>query len=327
MTTATLSAWSVQTYGGPQVLAPVHRPVAAPEATEVLIRIRASAVTRADGMMRAGKPKFARLFLGLKKPHADLSGTCLSGEVIAVGAAVTRFAVGDEVFGLSGMKFGTNATHITLEEDGALVKKPATLTHEEAAVMGDGAMTSWHFLNHVGQVKPGDRVLILAGAGSLGSAAVQFAAAMGAHVTATASARNAKLLSDLGADETIDYAETDGLERGADYDVIFDTIGVASFGAAKKALIKGGRFISPVLTLGLLRDLLTSRLFGSKTAHFAAAGLVKPEQLRVYFEQIIDLSRAGKFAPLMDRTYPLSDLVEAHSYVETGHKRGNVVVV
>lgn len=323
----TFEAWNVRSYGGPEVLAPVSLDMPVPLQEQVLIRIRASAVTRADGMMRAGQPKFARLFLGLFRPRAGLSGTCFSGDVVAVGEGVTRFKPGDAVFGEAGLQFGANASHICVDADGSLVAKPKTLTYEEAAVMCDGAMTSWHFLTQVAPVKPGDRVLILGGAGSLGTAAIQIAKAHGARVTATASARNTDLLTSLGADRMVDYTTEDALPRGSNYDIVFDTLGVSNFRAAKPALADGGQYTCPVLGLRLLRDMIISRWFGAKRASFAAAGMAKPETHRAHLAHLLDLIADNRFAPVMDRTYPFTDLVEAHQYVATGHKRGNVVVV
>ncbi len=323
----TFNAWNVRNYGGPEVLAPVTRAMPTPDAGQILVRIRASAVTRADGMMRSGTPRFARLFLGWSRPRAGLSGTCFAGDVIAVGDGVTQFSVGDAVFGEAGLQFGANATHICLEADGSLVKKPDTLSYQEAAVMFDGAMTSWHFLTRVAKVTPGDKVLILGGSGSLGTAAIQFAVALGASVTATSSARNRKLLGTLGAAHVVDYRAEDALTEGANYDAIFDTLGVASFATAKKALARNGRYVCPVLGLALLRDVVLSRIFGSKRALFAAAGMEKPATHREELAEILRLVEDERFAPVMDRTYPLDDLVEAHRYVETGRKRGNVVVV
>lgn len=324
---ATFNAWDIRHYGGPSVLAPVSRAMPKPGAGQILVQIRASAVTRADGMMRAGQPKFARLFLGLKRPRAGLSGTCFSGDVIAVGDGVTRFAPGDAIFGEAGLSFGANASHICLDADGSLVAKPDAVGYEEAAVMCDGALTSWHFLTRVAGVKPGEKVLILGGAGSLGTAAIQFAKALGATVTATSSARNTELLRTLGADHVIDYTTRDPLEPGADHDVVFDTLGVRSFGEAKPALAAEGRYVCPVLGLRLLRDMVLSRLFSRKRASFAAAGMEKPDVHREELGEILELVATGRFAPVMDRTYPFADLVEAHRYVETGRKRGNVVVV
>lgn len=325
--TATRTAWHIPRYGRPDILTPVTLPLDEPGPLEVLIRIRASAVTRADGMMRKGEPLFARPFLGLRRPRNGLTGTGLSGDVLAVGAKVSRFAPGDMVFGEAGMRFGANASHICLNEDGVLMPKPDSLSHEDAAVLCDGVLTSWHFLRNLGQVQSGERVLILGGAGSLGSAAVQIAAIMGAEVTATSSARNTDLVASLGASRVIDYTSEQALQRGAGYDVIFDTIGVTSFSAAKPALAEAGRYICPVLTLGRLPTILLSRLVGRKRAMFAAAGLEKPQRLRSMLSEILTQIDQGRLAPVMDRIYPLSDLVEAHAYVEAGHKRGNVVVV
>ena len=256
----TFSAWDVTHYGGPEVLRPVSRPLRAPAANQVLIRIRASAVSRADGLMRAGQPKFARLFLGLKRPRAGLSGTCFSGDVVARGDEVTAFKIGDAVFGEAGLQFGANASHICLDQSGSLLKKPDQVTYEEAATLFDGAMTSWHFLTRIAEVKRGEDVLILGGSGSLGTAAVQFAKALGANVTASASARNAGLVKSLGADHVVDYKAVDPLGRKASYDVVFDTLGISSFGAAKPALKEDGRFICPVLGIRLLRDMILTAL-------------------------------------------------------------------
>lgn len=323
----TFDAWSVSRYGGPDVLRPVSKPVATPSASQVLIRIRASAVSRADGLMRAGKPRFARLFLGLNRPRAGLSGTCFSGDVMAVGDAVTTFAVGDAVFGEAGLQFGANASHICVDEQGSLLTKPDSVSYEEAATLFDGAMTSWHFLTRVADMQPGQDVLILGGSGSLGTAAVQFAKAFGATVTATASARNVELLRSLGVDHAVNYHTEDPLARGGAYDVVFDTLGVSSFGSAKPALRKGGLYMCPVLGLALLCDVILSGLFSGKRAKFAAAGMSTPEVHREELSEVLALMEENQFSPVMDRAYPLADLVEAHRYVETGRKRGNVVVV
>lgn len=325
--TATRTAWQIPRYGRPETLTPVTLPMPQPGPTEVLIRIHASAVTRADGMMRKGEPLFARPFLGLRRPRNGLSGTGLSGEVIAIGHKVSRFATGDMVFGEAGMRFGANASHICLDEEGVLMLKPETLSHQDAAVLCDGVLTSWHYLHNLGQVQKGHRVLILGGAGSLGSAAVQIAAAMGADVTATCSARNAGFVAALGANRVIDYATREALQPGVGYDVIFDTLGVTSFPAARHALAGTGRYLCPVLTLRRLPAILFSGLVGRKRALFAPVGLEKPQHLRAMLSEILTQIDQDRLAPVMDRIYPLSDLIEAHAYVEAGHKRGNVVVV
>lgn len=325
--TATLTAWSIERYGAPDVLNPVTCPLPTPGPSEVLIRIRASAVTRADGMMRAGRPLFARPFLGLRRPRQNLSGTGLSGEVIAIGHEVGRFAVGDAVFGEAGMKFGANASHICLDEASVLMKKPDALSHEDAAVMCDGPLTSYHFLQEVTQLRSGQRVLILGGSGSLGTAAVQIARAAGAHVAATCSTRNTAFVAGLGADRVIDYTQEDFTALPERYDVIFDTLGVSSFRAARRRLTNNGRYVCPVLTLPLLSAMLQSRLIGRRRALFAAAGLQSPEILRAHLAHLLSMVEAGTLSPVLDRVYPLTDLIEAQRHMETGHKRGNVVVV
>jgi len=323
----TFTAWRMDRYGGPDVLHPVTHPLPSPGPREVLIRIRASAVSRADGMMRAGKPRFARLMLGVTRPRNPLIGTGLSGDVIAVGAQVERFAVGDEVFGEAGLAFGANASHICLPDDGVLMKKPHWLRHEDAAVMCDGPLTSLHFLEHVAAPSAGDRVLILGGSGSLGSAAVQIAATMGVHVTATCGSENAELVARLGAHHVIDYRSADPFAARASYDVVYDTVGVASFRAAAPALRPGGRYMCPVLSLRLLGATLWTRLRGGRRATFSAAGLQPPAKLRSLLARLVGMVEANTLAPVLDRTYPLADLVDAHRHVETGHKRGNVVAI
>src|SRR6056297_103283 len=325
--TATLTAWSIPRYGSPEVLTPVSRPIPNPGPGEILIRIRASAVSRADGMMRAGKPRLARLFLGLRRPRHDLSGTGLSGEVIAVGADFARFAVGDAVFGETGLKFGANASHICLPENGVLMPKPGSLSHEEAAVMCDGPLTSLNFLREVADLRAGEKVLILGASGSLGSAAVQIAAAMGADVTGTSSARNADMVAALGASRVIDYGREDFTRMAERYDVIFDTLGVSSFARAKGSLTRAGRYVCPVLGLGLLGAMIRTAIAGTRKARFSATGMLKPEVLRPMLGTLIDMVEDGKLAPVIDRVYPLADLIEAQRHMETGHKRGNVVVV
>ncbi|WP_372839891.1 NAD(P)-dependent alcohol dehydrogenase [Phaeovulum sp.] len=324
---ATLTAWTIRSYGAPDRLAPVQRPMPTPGPTEILIRIRASAVTRADGMMRAGRPRFARAFLGFRRPRKDLSGTGLSGEVIAVGAQVRRFAVGDAVFGEAGLNFGANASHICLDENGVLMHKPAALSHEDAAVMCDGPLTSLNFLQNVARLVPGERVLILGGSGSLGSAAVQIAAAMGADVTASCSTRNVELVASLGADRVIDYTKQDPLAAPDRYDVIYDTLGITTFRKARQSLAQNGRYVCPVLSLGLLLAMLRTSAFGQRKARFSATGLLKPEILRPMLAKLIKMNTLGKLEPVIERVYPLDDLIAAHEHMESGHKRGNIVVV
>lgn len=321
-----LSAWSIRRYGAPEQLAPVTRTMPSPGPSEVLIQIHASAVTRADGMIRSGTPRWARLFLGFRRPRKDLSGTGLSGVVIATGNEVSRFSIGDEVFGETGLNFGANASHICLSESGVLMPKPEALSHEEAAVMCDGPLTSFNFLHVLADLRPQEKVLIIGASGSLGSAAVQIAAAMGAEVTGTCSARNSELVASLGAAHVIDYEVEDITQSAQRYDVIYDTLGLTSFAQAKRVLSHNGRYVCPVLGVSLLMAVLCTAMFGSRKAKFSATGILEPAVLRDMLGKLLELVERDELSPVMDRTYPLEDLIEAHRYMETGHKRGNVVV-
>ncbi len=321
------TAWKITRYGAPEVMVPVTRLLPTPQKNELLIRIHTAAVTRADSMMRAGTPRFARLFLGLHRPRNDLVGTGFSGEVIAVGPDVTRFTPGDAVFGEAGTQFGANASHICLSQEGVILHKPDHLPHDQAAVLCDGVLTSWNFLHHVAQLRAGERVLILGASGSLGSAAVQIAHEMGADVTGTCSATHAGMVAALGAAHVVDYTQQDVLDQAEKFDVIYDTLGVSSYAKAKHALNAQGRYVCPVLSLPLLGAMMRTSCFGARKARFSATGLLPPDKLRQMLETILSSIDAGLLAPVMSRSYPLSDLIEAHHHMETGHKRGNIVVV
>ena len=193
--------------------------------------------------------------------------------------------------------------------------------------MSDGAITSLNFLKKIAELRAGQKILILGASGSLGTAAVQIAAAMGADVSGTCSARNAGLVASLGATRVIDYTTEDFTEVAERYDVIYDTLGVSSFRHARKALARAGRYVCPVLSPGLLGAALRTSLFGARKARFSATGLIKPEVLRTMHRQLLDLVEADRFVPVIDRTYPFDQLHEAHRYVESGRKAGNVVLV
>lgn len=321
-----LSAWEIQRYGLPDVLNPLTRPIPTPKKNELLIRIHTSAVTRADGMMRAGTPRFARLFLGLRRPRNNLVGTGFSGVVIGIGPDVTQFAPGDAVFGEAGMQFGANASHICLADDGVVIHKPHNLPHDQAAVLCDGVLTSWNFLHGIADLRAGERVLILGASGSLGSAAVQIAHSLGADITGTCSARNAGLVASLGAGCVVDYTQQNAFSGTGRFDVIYDTLGVSSFAQAKHALAPRGRYVCPVLSVRLLGAMLRTSLFGTRQARFSATGLLPPPQLCGMLQEVLTSIDVGNLAPVMSRSYPLSELPEAHRHMETGHKVGNVVV-
>lgn len=314
------------TYGSPEVLEIVEVQKPAPGPDEVLVRVHAAAVTTADTMMRSGSPAFTRLFLGLKRPKNPLIGTGFAGVVEAVGPDVTGFRAGDRVFGETGMRFGANADYVCVPQTGVIAPIPDALTFEQAAPLTDGALTSLNFLREVAGLKPGQRVLINGASGGLGTAAVQIAKALGAEVTGVCSGRNAELVLSLGADRVIDYAQQDFTRSGDTYDVIYDTIGKSSFVRSKAALTESGVYLSPVLRPGLLSQmLLTARTSGRK-ARFSATGLRPEPELRALLRDLVAMIDKGKLVTVLDRTYPLDQTREAHRYVETGRKRGNVVV-
>ena len=216
-------------YGGPEILQlqQVDKPI--PKGNEVLVKIKSSSITTAETMMRTGYPIIGRLFIGLLKPKNPISGTGFSGIIKKVGSKVNRFKVGDKVFGESLNTFGTYAEYICIEENGIIEKLPENISYEEAAVIGDGPITSLNFLRNLGEIKEHHNILIIGASGSLGTAAVQIAKNAGAKVTGVCSTKNIQLVESLGADKVIDYNNEDFSSIGKTYDIIYDTIGVSSF--------------------------------------------------------------------------------------------------
>ena len=321
-----MKAIVITKYGSPEVLQLQDMDKPVPKAGEVLIQVKAASVTAADTMMRKGKPLFGRLFIGLTRPKHPIAGTGFSGVVEAVGEEVTKFDIGDEVFGESVLGVGTNAEYLCLSEEGLLVHKPRHLSHEEVASICDGPLTSWNFLKEMAMVKAGQRILINGASGSLGTAAVQLAKHLGAHVTGVCSTTNIDLVRSLGADEVIDYTLIDvtaGLQK---YDVIFDSVGKLSYVSSKKVLTQAGIYLSPVLSLSLLFQMIWSGLFTRKKAKFSATGLKPVSELRVLLDELLALLEQRKLRSIIDRTFQLADVSSAHAYVDTGHKKGNVVI-
>ncbi|MDQ7016829.1 MAG: NAD(P)-dependent alcohol dehydrogenase [Gammaproteobacteria bacterium] len=313
-------------YGMPDVLQlqEIEKPVA--KANEVLVKIHAASVTRAEGMMRRGSPLFGRLFMGITKPKYPVTGTGFAGEIEALGEQVTQFQIGDKVFGESVFGLGTNAEYVVVAEDGVIAFKPKNISYAEAAPICDGALTALNFLQ-IGKLKKGQRVLINGAAGSLGSAAVQLAHYFGAEVTGVCSDKNAAWVADLGAATVLNYQQTDFTQLEQKYDVIFDSVGKRSFSECKRVLTKQGVYLSPVLSCGLLFDMILRSIFGSKKAKFSATGVLPVPKLRSMLEQLRTLFEADVIKSVMDRDYPLEQAAEAHRYVDQGHKKGNVVVM
>lgn len=325
-TEKTMQAMVVTQYGSPEVLQLRKLEKPQPATNEILVKVRAASVTAADGMMRKGTPFYGRLFIGLMKPKHPIAGTGFGGIVEAVGSDVKSYRAGDSVFGESILGAGTNAEYVCVPEDGVIAHLPNAMGFEEAAGVCDGALTSINFLQKVVTIRPGQSVLIIGASGSLGTAAVQLAKHFGAEVTGVCSGPNAPLVKSLGADHVVDYTQEDFTRMGQTYDIIYDTLGKNSFSRCKSSLNKNGAYISPVLGMPLLFQMLWTSKLGSKKAKFSATGLKPVPELRVLLSELVELIEAGKLESVIDRRYRLDELATAHRYVEKGHKKGNVVI-
>jgi len=313
-------------YGGPEVLEVREVPKPVPREDEVLIRIRATTVTSGDWRARsldapAGFGLMSRLFFGITGPRQPILGTELAGEVEAVGKAVTRFKAGDAVFGFTGAAMGCHAEYRCMPERGPLAHKPSKLTYEEAAAISFGGTTALSFLRRA-EVRRGDRVLVNGASGAVGTAAVQLAKHFGAEVTGVCSAGNLELVRSLGADAAIDYATEDFTRNGVKYDVILDTAGTAPFSRSEGSLREGGRL---VLVLASLPELLSAPWSSWTSKRKIIAGPVT-DQRSEDLGFLAALVEEGKLRLVIDRRYPFDRAAEAHRHVDTGHKRGSVVL-
>ena len=310
-------------YGSPEVIQIIDVEIPLPKPNEILVKMKASSVTRADTMMRQGIPKFGRLFLGLFKPKNTTLGTGFSGVVEAVGSQITKFKVGDEVFGEKLFSSGCNAEYICIAENMVIENKPANISHEEAAPVCDGFLTSYNFLKDIANIQQGKHILINGASGSLGSAAVQLAKLMGAEVTAVCRTRNIDFVESIGADKVIDYTKTSITNINEKYNVIYDSVGTLSYKDTKNLISSNGIFMTPVLS----GQILCQTLLNPKKVKFAATGIKKTEDLKRLFLELVDFFKQGKLYTNIDKSYKLSDIAEAHHYLETGRKVGNIVIV
>jgi NADPH:quinone reductase-like Zn-dependent oxidoreductase len=307
-------------YGPPEVLRveEIERPE--PKNDEVLVEVRATTVNRSDCGFRAAEPFFARFFTGVLRPKYRTPGMELAGVVVAVGSAVTEFEVGDDVFGLRGNS--ANAEYVCVRESGALAHKPAAVSYEEAAAVSDGACIALACLQKADPLD-GKRIVVYGASGSIGTAAVQLAKALGAHVTAVCATTAVELVRSLGADEVVDYLKEDFTKNGETYDVVFDSVGKHSFMRCRSSLERGGIYLET--DLGFMWHVpplaLLTRWIGDKKVTLPIPRYQKADVLLVK-----ELIEAGKYRAVIDRTYPLDDVVEATRYVETGQKTGNVVL-
>jgi NADPH:quinone reductase-like Zn-dependent oxidoreductase len=308
-------------YGPPEVLK--IKDVIAPEVKEdsVIIKIKYTTVTTADTLMRKADSFVSKLFLGLLRPRKRILGTEFSGIVEKVGNKVTLISIGDCVYGFTGFSLGAYAEYCILKEKASFVKIPDNMSLQDAVCLGDGATTAVYFLHSQAHLKQNDEILIIGASGAIGTYAVQIAKHYGAKVTGVCSTKNVELVKQLGADEIVDYTKEDYYNRSAIYDVVFDCIGNTSFDECKKILKENGKYIT---TRGGLRGYLEMMIMNRFRSKMVIAGMSinKMEELNILNKIWIE----NKISTIIDKEYSMEQVVEAHRYVETSHKKGNVVI-
>ncbi len=320
-----MKAVLAERYGPPEVLQIREIATPTPKAEEILIRIHATTVTSADWRLRSqtvptGFGLIMRLVFGLRKPRQPVLGSELAGVVAAVGPRVGRFQVGERVFAFSDMAMGCHAEYLCLPQDGMVVATPPGLTDETAAALCFGGTTALDFLRRA-KLRPGERVLVNGASGAVGTAVVQLARHMGAEVTGVCSTANLELVRSLGAAQAIDYTRDDFSRDGQTYDVIVDTVGTAPYARCRRSLKPGGRLL---LVLAGLPDMLKGLWVSLTSGRTVIAGpaSVKLEDLR----ELAALAQTGEYKPVIDRIYSFEQIVAAHRYVDTGRKKGNVII-
>jgi 2-desacetyl-2-hydroxyethyl bacteriochlorophyllide A dehydrogenase len=313
-------------YGPPEVLQLQEVAKPTPKDNEILVKIHATTVTSGDCRIRSFNvpPLFwlpGRLAIGITGPRNKVPGMEIAGEVEAAGKDVTRFKAGDQVFGSTfNAKFGAYAEYKCLPEDGLVEIKPVDMAYEEAAAVAFGGITALHFLKK-GNIQPGQNVLINGASGAVGTYAVQLAKYFGADVTAVCSAANIELVKTLGANRVIDYKQEDFTRSGETYDIIFDAVGTTTFAQCKNALKTNGYYLHTVMMLPEIKGAWYGMRTGKNLVGGTAYGT--PEEL-AFLKELLE---AGKIKPVIDRCYPLEEIVEAHRYADSGHKKGNVVIM
>ena len=312
-------------YGPPEVLELMEVAKPTPKHNEVLIKTHATTVTSADWRVRSlevplGFRLIVRLLFGISKPKQPILGSELAGVIESIGKDVAKFKVGDQVFAFSDAGMGCHAEYKCMPQEGAVVLKPPSLSYDEAAALSFGGTTALDFLRR-GKLHSGEKVLVNGASGGVGTAAVQLAKYFGADVTGVCSTANMELVRSLGARHVIDYTKEDFTQNGETYDVIMDTVGTAPFSRSKDSLKAGGRLL---MVLAGLPDMLRIPWVSVTSSKKVIAGpiAVRAEDLRF----LAGLAEAGEFRPVIDRRYPFEQIAQAHSYVDTGRKKGNVII-
>jgi NADPH:quinone reductase-like Zn-dependent oxidoreductase len=313
-------------YGPPEVLQIKEIEKPTPKSNEVLVKVHATTVTLFDCWNRSSTAPTGfgipmRIASGIRKPKQPVLGTEFAGEIEAVGKDVKLFRKGDQVFGFTGMSSGTYVEYRCMPEDGMLAPKPANMTYEEAAAVPYGALTALYFLRK-GNIQSGQKVLIFGASGGVGNYAVQISKHFGAEVTGVCSTKKIEMVKSLGADSVIDYTKEDFTQGGELYDIIFDTIGKSQFAGSARSLKKDGVYLFATFGLPRLLRILWFKLTSSKKVGPLGVVEERTEDL-IFLKQLIE---AKEIKSIVDKCYPLEQMAEAHAYVETGHKKGNVVI-
>jgi NADPH:quinone reductase-like Zn-dependent oxidoreductase len=309
-------------YGPPEVLQLAEVPKPTPKANEVLIKVHATTVNRTDCGFRSAEYFISRLFSGLFRPKNQILGNEFAGEIVEIGSSVASFQQGDRVFGYNDITFGAHAEYMVMPEDGPMATISAGLSYEEAAPIAEGGHYALCDIR-AAKVVEGQKVLINGATGSIGSAAVQLCRYFGAEVTAVCATPHLELVKSLGAKTVIDYTQTDFTTIGERFDLVFDAVGKSTFGKCKKILKDKGTYISTELGPGGQNPFLAliTPLFGGKKLLFPLPTISQQDVL--FLKELVE---RRQFKPLIDRSYPLEQMVEAANYVETRRKIGNVVI-
>jgi NADPH:quinone reductase-like Zn-dependent oxidoreductase len=321
-----MKAITSRAYGAPETIRIEELPTPVPREGEVLIRTYASVVSGAECTARAGRDPFARLYFGLMRPRFPVLGTGFAGEVQAVGSAVVKYRTGDRVMGSMGPRLGAHAEFVAVSEDGVIALMPGGLEPADAVAVLDGALTALPFLRDAAGLKTGQSILINGASGAVGTAAVQLARHCGAVVTAVCSTANVELVKSLGADHVIDYTTEDFTRTAGAYDVVFDAVGKSSYPRSRDLLKPGGSYLTTVPSLSVLMWALVTRIVGRTRAGIAFTGLRKAPAMARDVTFVGQLAASGHLVPVIDRIYGLNDAASAHAHVETGHKKGSVVI-
>lgn len=313
-------------YGPADIIEIQDIPKPVPKDDEILVKVEYALVTPTDCSFRTGKPFIARFFSGLLKPRISVHGEMYSGTIEKLGSRVQGFDIGDRVYGTNGMKLGSYAEYTCVKDNTVIRKVPEGVHLNEIITLLDGGVTSLPFLRDKGEIQEGQKVLIIGASGSVGSYGVTLAKYYNTHVTGVCSSSNLEAIKAQGCDEAIDYTKTDYTKLDMKYDIIYDAVGKSSFSQCKNILTPEGRYLSTVPTLKIVLKTIFKMNQKGKKSLFTATGLRKPEEKHKDLELLENLLQTGQIKPLMDKEYNFDEMIQAQKHVESGHKKGNVLI-